>query len=433
MPAAPTVPKDAPAHPMRRRLAVGSLAINVILLTLLVWPAAGLNSWSAGRGGSRATGTRNIPESANTAYATRRAGFQSRPGSVWSQLESDDFREFAAHLRAVGCPEETICDILRPEIERSFDARQRRLEQDGNFWATGPARRALRTQTEFAKLALSEEQGHLLAELTCLSNLVDKDRDLTTVGLVNVVTGFLNPATQRKLILLISEFEQIEQRWRQKTGGILLPENVEALEAERAGLKQRLNGLLSEHERQELDLRISSFANRQFGADDERLKSLKLTPGELREFVRITSATEVSPLAKMLSLSSLLEEPPPLMTEAESKTHLQTLLGEERYAEYRRQQDDAYRGAVQLLAAHKLAREVPVLVYQAMDQFRTDLAPIREAWKSDRTTAQQSLFEQRDEMRIRLDALLAGVPEKDRHDLLNQWVDQAIQQFWRAP
>jgi hypothetical protein len=418
---------------MRRRLVVGSVAINVVFLVLLVWPAAGVNSWSAVRGGSGAPGTRNAPASANSTSATRRSGYQSRPGSVWSQLESDDFREFANHLRAVGCPEETICDILRPEIERAFASRQRRLEQDGNFWATGPARRALRTRTELAKLALSEEQDHLLTELTCPSNLIDKDRDITTVGMVNVVTGFLNPATQRKLIQLISEFEQIEQRWRQKTGAILLPEDVEALETERAALQQRLYGLLTEHERQEIDLRISSFANRQFGVDDERLKSLNLTPGELREFVRIASATEVSPLAKMLSLSSLLEEPPPLMTEAESKTHLQTLLGEERYAEYRRQQDDAYRGAEQLLTEHKLAPEIPVEVYQAMEQFRADLAPIREAWKTDRATALQSLLEQREEIRTRLDAVLAGVPQKDRQDLLNRWVDQAIQQFWRAP
>ena len=433
MPAAPTVPGNAPAPQVRRRLVIGSVAVNVVLMTLLVWPAVGLNSWFTVRGGSGAAGASNRTPSAGTAAMSRRAAFQSRPGSVWSQLESDDFRDFATHLRAVGCPEETICDLLRPAIERTFATRQRRLEQDGNFWATGPARRALRTRTEFAKLALSEEQDHLLAELTCPTDLIDKERDIKTVGLVHVVTGFLNPATQRKLIQLISGFERTEQRWQQKTGGILLPENVEAMETERAALQQRLSGLLSEHERQEFDLRISTFAKSQFGVDDERLKRLNLTPGELREFIRIASGTEISPLAKMLSLSSLLEEPPPLMTEAESRTQLQTLLGEERYAEYRRQQDDAYRGAEQLFDQHKVAPEVPGQVYQAMEQFRADLAPIREAWKTDRTTALQSLLEQRDEMRTRLDAVLAGVPEKDRHDILNRWVDQAIQQFWRAP
>jgi len=46
----------------------------------------------------------------------------------WSRLVSDDLSEFAARLRAAGCPDQTVCDILMPRIREA--TRVRKLEAE---------------------------------------------------------------------------------------------------------------------------------------------------------------------------------------------------------------------------------------------------------------------------------------------------------------
>lgn len=100
--------------------------------------------------------------------------------SVWSQIESNDFREFAANLRQAGCPEETLCDVIRPAILRSFNGRKGQLAQGGNYWATGESRRALRANAAAAEIGQNEAQDRLLAELACPIDLLEKEDNNST-------------------------------------------------------------------------------------------------------------------------------------------------------------------------------------------------------------------------------------------------------------
>ena len=56
----------------------------------------------------------------------------------WSQLlsKNDDYRDFVANLRAAGCPEPTVEDIVRGDAERAFYAKRAELNVDGT--ASGP-------------------------------------------------------------------------------------------------------------------------------------------------------------------------------------------------------------------------------------------------------------------------------------------------------
>ncbi|MGD0087952.1 MAG: hypothetical protein ABSC24_12590 [Verrucomicrobiota bacterium] len=51
----------------------------------------------------------------------------------WSQLlsKNDDYRAFVANLRAAGCPEPTVGDIVRGDAERAFYAKRAELNVDG--------------------------------------------------------------------------------------------------------------------------------------------------------------------------------------------------------------------------------------------------------------------------------------------------------------
>lgn len=64
---------------------------------------------------------------------------QSSPAPVqtkpfqWSELEStNDYRNYVANLRAVGCPEPTVEDIVWGDAERVFSAQRRQLNLSGD-------------------------------------------------------------------------------------------------------------------------------------------------------------------------------------------------------------------------------------------------------------------------------------------------------------
>lgn len=42
----------------------------------------------------------------------------------WNQVESDDYRKYIANLRAIGCPETTIRDIIIADVNKLFEARE---------------------------------------------------------------------------------------------------------------------------------------------------------------------------------------------------------------------------------------------------------------------------------------------------------------------
>ncbi|HXP59887.1 MAG TPA: sigma-70 family RNA polymerase sigma factor [Dongiaceae bacterium] len=43
-----------------------------------------------------------------------------RPGFHWSQVESSDYRQYIANLRAIGCPEQTIRDLIVADLNQAY-------------------------------------------------------------------------------------------------------------------------------------------------------------------------------------------------------------------------------------------------------------------------------------------------------------------------
>jgi hypothetical protein len=46
----------------------------------------------------------------------------------WSQIESGDYRTYVANLRGIGCPEQTIHDIIAADVDRIYASRRQALE-----------------------------------------------------------------------------------------------------------------------------------------------------------------------------------------------------------------------------------------------------------------------------------------------------------------
>src|SRR6266436_5402014 len=45
----------------------------------------------------------------------------------WSQIESPDYRVYVANLRGIGCPEQTVRDIIRADVGSLYAAKRKEL------------------------------------------------------------------------------------------------------------------------------------------------------------------------------------------------------------------------------------------------------------------------------------------------------------------
>src|SRR5688572_8376134 len=115
-----------------RWLFVVSIGINVVLGVLLF----------------QATANRPVKGSKDRASLTQSAEPQPRIESVsatnsdakrfdWKSVESADYQTYLANLRAAGCPEETIRDIIRADLTKLYDEKKRAVRKESpkfEYW-----------------------------------------------------------------------------------------------------------------------------------------------------------------------------------------------------------------------------------------------------------------------------------------------------------
>lgn len=416
---------------MRRRVLWGSLVLNCVFLAVLAvaW------GWRAFSGGS--------PEAGATKHASVAGAAASRAGttgggshgtrvqaSPWSRLESDDPRILAANLRNAGCPEQTVCDLVRLAVNRWFDRRRREIGRNDPFWATGRARAALRERHASALRALADDKVAMVRALTCGFDFKESERDLDIFALIEFFSGFLGPAKQQMLL----QFALEQQARQELVDDNLVPMTglAEDLQAEKAlaeDVRAKLDQILTQAERRELELRLCLLQATGFGGSEVSSERLPLTAAELKEFARIKSRVEGSMLEELFRLDRRTN--PPRSSEEDAERALQALLGEARYAVYQRLTDPIYQRAEALAGAAKLPVELADRTYEITLGFASDLAPIRTAWDDNPDEARRTLLAWRAAQRSRLEALLAGIPEGERKGMAQMAVDEAIRAAWR--
>lgn len=118
---------SAGARSATRWLLLGSITGNVALIVLcgiLGMPKPAANQESVP----------SAPVSAAAPPAAKVAPPVPQPASSrpfhWSQVEADDYETYVANLKAIGCPEETIRNIVSSEIGAIYVERQRKEEAE---------------------------------------------------------------------------------------------------------------------------------------------------------------------------------------------------------------------------------------------------------------------------------------------------------------
>jgi hypothetical protein len=85
----------------------------------------------------------------------------------WTQLTSTDFKVYRDRLRAIGCPEETVRDIILAEINEKFRPRRAEIVAgvQGRFWEISAKGKDALKEWEIPLKQLDEERQALIEEV----------------------------------------------------------------------------------------------------------------------------------------------------------------------------------------------------------------------------------------------------------------------------
>jgi hypothetical protein len=267
----------------------------------------------------------------------------------WHELESTDYPTYIANLRDMGCPEQTIRDIIIAEVNNLFSKR-RALEivtPEQQWWRSEPDTNVVEVAAEKARL-LEDERRALLTRLLGtnweggdLASLPRPSRpgvvlDGPVLGNLPVETKkAVEESSIRSQDRLAAYFEAVR-----RDGKEIDPRELVKL---RQQTRDDLARILSPGQLEEYLLRYSENAN-ELRYTLGQLQYFNATPGEFRQLFRATDYLDQQLEALTGSDVNTLAQRKALEDQRENA--IKIALGPKRYEEYRDLQDPLYREAV---------------------------------------------------------------------------------------
>src|SRR2546430_9500546 len=116
-----------------------SRKFNVFLLVVNVGLLAGTGYyWFTHRPVAEVTPTAEEPPATNEPVVIRTVEHDVVTNDFrWAQIESEDYRTYIARLRSIGCPEQTIRDLIIADLDKTLAPRMQSIvprRKDLKFW-----------------------------------------------------------------------------------------------------------------------------------------------------------------------------------------------------------------------------------------------------------------------------------------------------------
>jgi LysM repeat protein len=326
-----------------RALAFGSLGVNLLL-------AAGWlvtkNQWAKTSAAEEAEAAKASQVSSRTNVVVRRQFFS------WREVESADYPTYIANLRDIGCPEQTIRDIIIADVN-AMHSRKRATElltAEQQWWRSEPDPAVLQTAAEKSR-ALEDERRGLLARLLGTNwesgDIVSLPRPSRPgILLDGQVLGNLPSETKQAI-------QEVNLRSQDKLQAYLDEQRLQGKSpdpVEMAKLRQQtrleLQKILTPTQLEEFLLRYSQNAN-DLRSEFGQLRFFNPTPDEFRAVFRATDTLDqqIELLADASDPNSVAQRK---SLEDQRENVIKNALGAKRYAEYQQLHDPVYRDAYAL-------------------------------------------------------------------------------------
>lgn len=202
----------------------------------------------------------------------------------WSSIESDDYFTYIQNLRTIGCPEQTIRDIIVADVNQLFARRQSKAHKSTNekWWLSDPDLDDIQAATE-EQDSRDQERRQLLTAL--LGPGWETQEDLGVVPNTNVtldghLLGDLSPETKRAVRDIQLRNQQRQEAYGKAVREGKAVENPAELAKMRKEAREELAKVLTPDQLEEYLLRYSNNANdmreqlRGFGASQEEFRAI---------------------------------------------------------------------------------------------------------------------------------------------------------------
>jgi hypothetical protein len=297
--------------------------------------------------------------------------------SLWARISTKDYKGTLGSLRAEGCPEPIIHDIIIGAINRRFAPSVKALRSTpSRYWEPIQRRKSEETESDLHR----EKQARVLEAER--NQLVREVLGIDWAGFESSVTGrpdrfdkfmeTIGPESRPKVRQVLASYDDLERDVIRSAGGTLgLSEGAELDRLYHEKLDQ-LSQVLSPREIEDYELRTSSTA--------EQLKQIGLvgfapTEDEFRAIFRFHKAFDEQQYGAGIDLADSSSRLPMWEAHYAMEEQLRQALGETRYAEYRRSQDYTFRGLVELTDQFDLPNSAAAQVHgireSVLQQVRT--------------------------------------------------------------
>jgi hypothetical protein len=324
-----------------RFLALVSVGVNVLLAALWLFTPHRTHREPAAPGISTSQSAGLV----QTNYVVRRQLFS------WQEIESSDYATYIANLRDIGCPAQTIRDIIIADVNALY-ARRRATDPDlitpeQQWWLSEPDTNALQIAVRKIR-GLDEDRRALLARLLGpnweTGDMISLPRPSRRgIALNGPILGNLPADTKQAVQEINARSQERLQALLDKLQEDGKPADPLELAKLRQQTRNELAAVLAPQQLEEFLLRFSQGAN-SLRTELGQLRYFKATPDEFRAIFRATDSLDqrIELIEGNDSNAQLARK----SLEDQRQNAIRIALGPKRYEEYRRLHDPLYRQAV---------------------------------------------------------------------------------------
>lgn len=311
----------------------------------------------------------------------------------WRLVESSEYPTYIKNLRTIGCPEDTVRDIIIADVDQYFTAQ---FEQNygpakEKFWQTRAQKAfapgAIEARKQFREL--EKQKADLIQQLLNVDLAAEMRKYISGGIQPDSRLDFLTPEKQAQVLAVRSTYIDRAQEVMNELGVILFPDEVEKLKQIHAERRDTLLGILTQDEMDELDARVSPSA----AILRQKMANFEITPREFRELVQLRRPVdEEFALLEALPYYSMNQQEKEKKVAAYEKLdqQLRERLGPTRFADYVRSQEPYYGYFYQLTKNSKLAGDA-FGVRQSAEKRRAQLLANSNLDESGRASALKTL------------------------------------------
>jgi len=303
----------------------------------------------------------------------------------WNAVEAEDLKQLATNLRAIGCPEKTVRDVVVARTRRGLDRLSRSAEPKLPFWTAG-VRRAHAQRAAEGTAAAARAKILASVDRALGRDVFIEDEEMMEDFVEQAIVRFLSgPMTEEKfsrLVRLLVRQKAQQEEVRARTHGVLLEEDQAALKNLGHQLHQELAALLLPAELEEFTARPAMIKL----ADDVRFDATDLSPAEIRSVAIIRAQFGDPMMGEWFEGASLTDQ-----QEAQAALAIREFLGASRYAQVERAADGVFKTLFELGRDNNLPPVAAVQAFEVCQVTAQEVARLREDNSLSAAERQQQL------------------------------------------